>query len=156
MREREVTITPEGLEKLKKELEYLITVKRPEVIARIQKAKEVEGADHNPEYIEAKNEQAFIEGRILALEQLIKRASVIQQKEGDKNVVRLGSKVRVKDESEEEMTFTIVGSAEADPLSGKISNESPVGRALLGRKVGEEVEIRAPGGAYKLKIIGLE
>ncbi len=156
MREREVTITPEGLEKLKKELEYLITVKRPEVIAKIQKAKEIEGADHNPEYIEAKNEQAFIEGRILALEQLIKRASVIQQREGEENVVRLGSKVRVRDESDEEMTFTIVGSAEADPLSGKISNESPVGRALLGRKVGEEVEIRAPGGAYKLKIISLE
>ena len=154
MSEKETFLTPEGLAKLVAELEYLRTVRRQEVAEKIQQAKELRSAVNSPEYEDAKNEQGFVEGKILALEKIIKSAVIIHPETAD--MVQVGSRVTVHHQDGSKEDYTIVGSAEADPSQGKISNESPVGRALLGKKVGEEVEVMAPAGALKLKLIDIK
>jgi transcription elongation factor GreA len=156
MAQKEVFLTPEGLEKLKAELEYLRSVRRQQVADQIHRAKELGGTVDNAEYDDAKNEQAFVEGRILTLEKMLKNASIIQEEKAPSSSVRLGSKVTVGSKGGEKEYYTIVGSAEANPSDGKISNESPVGKALMGKRVGDEVEVHAPAGARKLKIVAIE
>lgn len=155
MPREKVYLTPEGLAKLKAELDYLYTVRRHEIAERIQKAKELTDTVDNAEYEDAKNEQAFVEGRILTLERMIKNAAVIPHEETPPQQVKLGAKVTVQTQDGTEEHYFIVGSAEADPSEGKISNESPVGKVLLGKRPGEEVEVRTPGGMLKLKIVAI-
>jgi transcription elongation factor GreA len=150
MPERENFLTPEGLAKLEEELEHLRTVRRQEVAERIQKAKELRSTVTSPEYEDAKNEQGFVEGRILELERIIKNAVIIHPEAAD--LVQLGSRVTVRHQDGSEEQYTIVGSVEVDPGEGKISNESPVGKALLGKRVGDEVEITVPAGVLKMTI----
>ncbi len=149
MPQKQVFLTPEGLEKLKAELEHLHTVRRQEVADRIHRAKELGGTANNAEYDDAKNEQAFVEGRILTLEKMIKDATIISAG-APSGRVKPGSKVTVRNQDGEVEHYTIVGSAEADPSEGKISNESPVGCTLLGKRVGDEVEVHTPAGVIKL------
>lgn len=149
-------ITKEGLEKLKEELNYLKEVKRKEVAERLKEAISYGDLSENAEYEEAKNEQAFVEGRIFDLEEKIKYAKIIDERAKKGASVRLGSKVVIqnitgKNKPEEE--FTIVGSTEADPINYKISNVSPVGKALMDRRAGEMVRVSAPAGAIEYKII---
>lgn len=154
MHDQKVYISKNGLEKFKQELHELKTVKRKEVIERIEKAKELGDLSENAEYAAAKDEQAFIEGRILELQDLISRAEVIN--EGRRvDIVRVGSKVKVKNNGEE-IEYEIVGVAEADPLSGKISNESPLGKAFLGKKVGDSVQIQVPKGIVTYKVLEIK
>jgi transcription elongation factor GreA len=149
-----VYLTPEGKAKLEAELEMLKTVRRREVAERIHMAMEFSGDPmDNTEYQDAKNEQAFVEGRILELERTLADVRLIESRPGDSDLVHLGSEVTVVYQDGEQDTFTIVGSAEAAPLEGRISNESPVGRALLGRRVGNNVQVKTPGGELSLTII---
>jgi transcription elongation factor GreA len=154
MSEKEIFLTPEGLKKLEEELNHLKTVKRQEIADKIQEAKESRSAVISPEYEEAKNEQGFVEGRILELENMIKNAKIIHHEEVKKkgSHIELGTKVEIKFADGKKENYTIVGSAEANPGEGKISNESPMGKALLNKKVGEEIEFDAPAGKLKLKI----
>lgn len=154
MAREKVYLTEEGLANLKSELDHLYTVRRQEVAERIQRAKELTDTVDNAEYEDAKNEQAFVEGRIRTLEKMIKNAVVISHE--DSAEVRLGSVVMVRDPDGREERYIIVGSAEANPSEGKISNESPVGQVLLGKRPGEEVEVRTPGGVFKLKILTIQ
>src|SRR3954453_11449189 len=136
--QKDVILTPEGLENLKKEIEYLSTSKRREVAERIKEAREFGEISENSEYDDAKNEQEMLEARIATLEDKLRSASVIDAKELSPDVVRVGSQVHVKDGgSGKSLTYTIVGSTEADPSSNRLSNESPVGKALVGRKKGD-------------------
>lgn len=154
MGEKEVILTAAGLQKLEEELEELKTVKRREVAARIKEAISYGDLSENSEYEESKNEQAFIEGRIITLEKMLRNARVISDNEVDTGVVTVGSKVRVKDlEFGDVMEFTIVGSAESDPLQDKISNESPVGIALLGKAKGSTVDVNVPAGVIRYEIL---
>ena len=150
MTEKGNFLTPEGLAELEQELEYLRTVRRQEVAERIQKAKELRSTVSSPEYEEAKNEQGFVEGRILELERIIKNAVIIHPEAGD--LVQLGSKVTVRHQDGSQEHYTIVGSAEVNPGEGKISNESPVGKALLDKRVGDEIEVTVPAGVLKLTV----
>ena len=151
---KEILLTQEGYQKLEDEVEFLKTVRRREVAERIKVAISFGDISENSEYDEAKNEQAQMEERILKLESMIRRAVIIDESKIDSNVVTIGSIVKVNDvEFEEEVEYVIVGSAEADPYDGKISNESPVGRALLGKTVGDEVDVQVPDGIAKFKII---
>lgn len=150
-----VPLTKEGLDKIKKELDYLVNVRRAEVAQRIHEAKELVGAQNTPEYDDARNEQAFVEGRILTLENIIQNAVIIEQAH-DHHRVSLGSTVTVINHKGEREHYTIVGSAEADPKAGRISNESPVGLALLGKSVGDEVEVRAPAGTLRWTIVRID
>jgi transcription elongation factor GreA len=152
MDEKETILTPQGLRKLEEELGFLKSVKRKEVAERIKQSKEFGDLMENSEYEDAKNEQAFVEGRILTLEGMLRNAKVIDNHDVRSDVVTVGSTVRVRSESGEELTYTIVGSPEADPLHDRISNESPVGRALLGRRRGDTVTVRAPGGTIRYTI----
>ncbi|MBM3150219.1 MAG: transcription elongation factor GreA [Chloroflexi bacterium] len=152
MSQKKILVTEEGLSKLKAELEHLVSVKREEVAAKIKRAREMGGTENNAEYEDAKNEQAFIEGRILMLENTLRNAIVIEAA-AVPGVVELGDKVLIQNQDGKIDQFTIVGSAESNPANGKISNESPVGRALLGKKVGDEVEVQTPAGKLKLLII---
>ncbi len=152
-KEKEIVLTYDGLAKLEKELEYLKTVRRREVAQRIKQALEFGDITENSEYEDAKNEQGFIEGRILSLEKMLRNARVLDEQEVETDKISLGSQVWLKDlENGEELQYTIVSSAEADPALNKISDESPVGRALLGRKAGEEVEVHAPAGILRYRI----
>ena len=153
MAEKPVFLTPEGLAKLKAELKHLITVRRRQVADRIQQAKGFANALDDAEYDDAKNEQAFVEGRIMMLEKLIANAVVIKEDHSTHDVVRLGSTVVLRGPDGEQEQFVIVGSAEANPRAGKISNESPVGRALLGRRLGDEVQVAVPAGLLKYTIL---
>jgi transcription elongation factor GreA len=155
---RESLITQEGLEKLKEEIEYLTTQKRREVADRIKEAREFGDITENSEYDDAKNEQALLEQRIAQLEERLRRATVINEAEVDTDAVSVGTLVHVKDQkSGESRKFRIVGSAEADPAAQKLSNESPIGRALLGHKRGEVVSVDVPRGPKKkLKITKIE
>ncbi|ASW42102.1 transcription elongation factor GreA [Clostridium isatidis] len=147
-------MTYEGVKKLEQELEYLKTVKRKEITEKIKVALGYGDLSENSEYDEAKNEQAFTEGRIAQLENMLKNTQVVDETELPNDIVAIGKTVKVKDyEFDEEVEYTIVGSAEADPMSFKISNESPVGAALLGKKIGDEVEVIVPGGTNKFKIL---
>lgn len=148
-----IYVTQEGLEKLKLELKELKTVKRKEVANRIQEAKELGDLSENAEYSEAKDEQGFIEGRIIELENTIKNASVISAAPNS-DIVQVGSTVTLDTESGAK-TYTIVGSNEADPLKGLISNESPLGQAFIGTRVGEMIEIKVPKGMVKYKVVAV-
>jgi len=146
-------LSKDGLEKLRAELEDMITVKRPEVADRIHDAKEHGDLSENAEYEDAKNEQAFVEGRIQTLEAIIKNATIIDEHHSTDHV-QIGSTVSVESGDGSE-SFTIVGSAEAKPAEGRISNESPVGRALLGKKKGDKVVVHVPAGDFTYKIVGI-
>jgi transcription elongation factor GreA len=146
-------LTRQGLTALKAELEELRTHRRQAVAERIQKAKEIGGTVDNAEYDEAKNEQAFIEGRILTLDNLINNAVIISEKAGPEGVVHIGSVVTVVNPDGKKGRYTIIGSAEADPAHGKISNVSPIGKALLGKRVGDVAEVNAPAGKLKLEVV---
>lgn len=146
-------ITQEGLAKVEQELEHLRTVRRPQVAERIRQSKELASTQNNAEYDDAKNEQAFVEGRILTLEKLIQDATIIDEEEAHRaSQVQIGSTVTVSEGKGKKQEFHIVGSAEADPKQGRISNESPVGRALLGKRVGDAVEVNVPKGALRFTI----
>src|SRR5262249_27363963 len=155
---RQAVITPEGLEKLKEEIENLSTEKRREVAARIKEAREFGDISENAEYDDAKNEQALLEARIAQLEERLRRATVIDDKEVGTDEVTVGSVVHVKDQkSGDSQKFQIVGSTEADPLEQKLSNESPIGKALIGRKRNDVVSVEVPRGPKKkLKITKIE
>ena len=156
--QRDVLLTPEGLDKLKDEIEHLSTVKRREVAERIKEAREFGDISENSEYDDAKNEQAMLEARIASLEEKLRSASVIDASELDSNVVRVGSLVSVKDEgSGKSLKYTIVGSTEANPSENRLSNESPVGKGLLGRKKGDSVKVQLPNGKIReLKITKID
>ena len=151
MASKPIPLTKEGLAKLQQELEHLLNVRRAEVAQRIHDTKEMVGAQNSPEYEDARNEQAFLEGRILTLESIITNAVIIEEAH-DHQQVTLGSTVTVINHKGERETYTIVGSAEADPKAGRISNESPVGLALLGKSVGAEVQVNAPAGVLRWTI----
>ena len=155
---RETLITPEGLEKLKEELEHLETSKRREVAERIKEAREFGDIMENSEYDDAKNEQAMLEQRIVQLQDKLRRAALIDEKHVDTEQVSVGAVVHVKDQkSGKSQKFQIVGSAEADPVEHKLSNESPIGKALIGKKKNEVVQIEVPRGPKrKLKITKIE
>ncbi len=155
MYEKPVFLTKEGKAKLEAELKVLREIRRPEVAERIKTAKEFADSDDNADFDEAKNEQAFVEGRILTVEKMIANAVMIENNH-EHDIVRLGSTVTVTDLDGEKEEYTIVGSAEVDPRKGKISNESPVGRALLGRKIGDRVEVVAPAGIVQFEITGID
>jgi transcription elongation factor GreA len=155
--QKDVLLTPEGLDKLKKEIEYLSNDKRREVAERIKEAREFGDISENSEYDDAKNEQAMLEARIATLEDKLRSASVIDASELDSNVVRVGSVVNVKDDGGKTLKYTIVGSTEADPSQNRLSNESPVGKALLGRKNGDAVKVQLPNGKTReLKITKID
>jgi transcription elongation factor GreA len=155
--QKDVILTPEGLEKLKAEIEYLSVDKRREVAGRIKEAREFGDISENSEYDDAKNEQAMLEARIASLEDKLRSASVIDASELSADVVRVGSIVNVKDDSGAPLQYTIVGSTEADPAQNRLSNESPVGKALLGHKKGETVKVQLPSGKIReLKITKID
>ncbi|AEF93072.1 transcription elongation factor GreA [Desulfotomaculum nigrificans CO-1-SRB] len=156
MKEKDVMLTVTGLKQLEEELEQLKTVKRRQVAERIKQAIEFGDISENSEYEDAKNEQAFIEGRILTLEKMLRNAKIIDDENLGNEVVSLGSKVRLKDlEFGDEFEYTIVGSVEADPDKNKISNESPVGKAILGQPKGSIVEVSVPAGVLKYEILDI-
>lgn len=153
----EVLLTAEGIRRLEEELDELKTVKRQEVAERIKVAIAFGDISENAEYDEAKNEQAFVEGKIIQLENMLRVARVVDDDDLNTDVIGVGNTVVLYDEEfDEEVTYTIVGSAEADLLNNKISNESPVGSALLGARVGQVVEVAAPSGPVKLKVLRIE
>lgn len=153
---KETLLTEEGYQKLEDELEYLKVTKRKEVAERIKVAISFGDLSENAEYDEAKNEQAQLEERIVKLENMLRKAVIIDESNIDLSVVTIGSIIKIKDlEFDEEIEYAIVGSAEADPYDGKISNESPVGQALLGAKVGEIVEAQVPDGVIKFEILDI-
>lgn len=152
---KETLLTAEGLKKLEEELAYFKSVRRIEVAQRIKTAIEYGDISENSEYDDAKNEQAFIEGHIIELENKINTAKIIDEKTR-KNVVSVGSKVKLLDqEYDEELDYVIVGSSEADPFNKRISNESPVGSAILGKKKGATVEVNTPDGVATFKILAI-
>jgi len=155
---KDVILTPEGLQRLKDELEQLSTARRREVAERIKEAREFGDITENAEYDDAKNEQAMVESRIATLQEKLRMATVIQTEDLSTDVVQIGSVVHVKDEKTgKSVKYTIVGSAEARPEEHKLSNESPVGRALIGRKRNETVAVKVPRGpARKLKITKID
>ncbi len=158
MVEKDIFFTPEGLEKIENEIEYLKTVRRKEVAERIKIALGYGDLSENSEYDEAKNEQAQVEERIAKLEMMVRNAKVIDGDALNTDKVNIGSMVNVLDvKTKKETVFNIVGSAEADPLKGKISNESPVGAKLIGKEIGDIVEIEVPKGTitYKIEDISL-
>ncbi len=153
---KKYVMTYEGVKKLEEELEYLKTVKRKEVTEKIKVALGYGDLSENSEYDEAKNEQAFTEGRILQIENMLKNASVVDESEIPAGTVAVGATVKVKDyDFDEVVEYTIVGSAEADPMNFKISNESPVGKALIGKKIGDIVEATVPDGVSKFEILDI-
>jgi transcription elongation factor GreA len=157
MADREILLSPDGKKNLEDELNHLKLVRRKEVAERIKAAREFGDLSENSEYEDAKNEQAFVEGRILTLEKILRYAKIA--KNGDKNpeVVSIGSTVKVRDLSRDQvLEYTIVGSQEADPAKKRISNESPVGRALLGQKLGSVVSVMVPAGTFKYEVIAIQ
>jgi transcription elongation factor GreA len=154
---KDVILTPEGYEKLKEEIDYLSTAKRREVAERIKHAREFGDISENSEYDDAKNEQAMLEHRIATLEERLAHARVIDADEITSDAVSIGTRVRLKDmDANEAIEYTIVGSAEANPAEHRLSNESPVGKAIIGRKKGEVVEVAAPRGKLKFKIMDIK
>jgi transcription elongation factor GreA len=155
--EKVFPMTQAGKEKLEQELEQLKTVKRKEVVERIKIARSFGDLSENSEYDSAKEEQAFVEGRITTLENMIRNAKIIQEDEMQSDAVSLGRSVTfVELPDGEEETYTIVGSAEADPFEGKISNDSPIARSLMGKKVGEQVTVQTPGGEMNVRIVTIK
>ena len=153
---KDVILTPEGLEKLQEELEMLQTTRRREVAERIKEAREFGDIAENSEYDDAKNEQAFVEGKIARLENILRNARIISDEDVGTDVVQVGSKVILEDYDEKNrIEFTIVGPHEADPIEQKISDESPVGKALLGHRVGDLVDVVVPAGTVRYRIMGI-
>jgi len=151
---KQYVMTYEGITKLEAELEHLKTVKRKDITEKIKVALGYGDLSENSEYDDAKNEQAFVEGKILQLENMLRNASVVDENDIEKDVVSIGAIVKVKDyQFDEEVEFYIVGSAEADPMVNKISNESPVGRTLVGKKVGAIIEVAVPDGVGKYEVL---
>ena len=156
MVEKQELLTQDGYNKLEEELEYIKTVKRKEVAERLKVAISFGDLSENAEYDEAKNEQAKLEEQILKLDEKLRKAVIIDESQIDLDIVMVGSIVKLYDfDFDEEIEYSIVGSAEADPFEGKISNESPVGKALLGARVGEVVEVQVPDGANKFKVLDI-
>ena len=154
---KEVILTPDGHDRLKEEIEHLSTVKRREVAERIKQAREFGDITENSEYDDAKNEQAMLEHRIATLEERLASARVVNKKEIPTGVVAVGTKVRLRDvDAGETIEYHIVGSAAANPAEHKLSNESPVGKAIMGHKKGETVEVAAPRGSLKFKIMEIK
>jgi transcription elongation factor GreA len=154
---KEVILTPEGYEKLKQEIEFLSNEKRREVADRIREAREFGDIAENAEYDDAKNEQALLEQRIAKLEERLRDARVLEKGEVKSDVVSVGSRVRLRDiDAGKTFEYRIVGSAEADPAELRLSNESPVGKAIMGRKKGETVDVSTPRGSLKFKILGIK
>ncbi len=154
---KEVILTPEGYERLHQEIEYLRTEKRREVADRIRVAREFGDIAENAEYDDAKNEQAMLEHKIAQLEERLLNARVIDPNEVPKDVVSIGTKVKLRDmETKKSVEYVIVGSAEANPAESRLSNESPVGKAIIGHKKGDVVEVAAPRGTLTFKILGIE
>ena len=154
---KEVILTPDGYEKLKQEIDYLRGEKRREIAERIRVAREFGDIAENAEYDDAKNEQALLEHRIATLEERLLNARVIDTDEITTDAVSIGTVVKLQDiEAKSTVEYHIVGSAEANPAENKLSNESPVGKAILGRKKGETVEVSAPRGALKFKILDIK
>ena len=145
-------LTKEGFQKLQEELEHLRTAKRQEVADRLHEAMEGGELIENAEYEAAKNEQAFLEGRIQELEMILATAHMIEEN-GKSDVIQVGATVTIHEEGNPVETFTIVGVAEANPREGKISNESPIGKSLLGHKAGETIHVDAPGGHFQVKVV---
>ena len=157
MATKQIIVTDEGLQKLKEELEYLKGEKRKEVVEAIRVALSFGDLSENSEYDEAKNEQAKVEGRIAELEEMLKHVKVIDDSKVTTDEVNVGAKVKVYDETwEEEVEYSIVGSTEADPMANKISDQSPIGTALIGAKVGDVVDAETPGGIVKLRVLSIE
>ncbi|MFD2671505.1 transcription elongation factor GreA [Marinicrinis sediminis] len=157
MTEKEVILTQDGLKKLEEELENLKSVKRREVAERIKIAIGYGDISENSEYEDAKNEQAFIEGRIITLEKMLRNARIINNEDVDTNTVSIGSKVILQDiEFGDEVEYTIVGTAESDPSQNKISNESPVGKSILGKSKGATVDVNVPAGVIQYKILDIK
>lgn len=157
MSDREVILTQEGLKKLEEELEHLKSVKRREVAERIKVAIGYGDISENSEYEDAKNEQAFIEGKIMTLEKMLRNARIINSDEIDIDTVSVGATVIVQDmEFGDTVEYTIVGTAESDPFQNKISNESPVGKAILGKKKGAIVDVTVPAGIIQYKIVDIK
>jgi len=148
-------LTSDGYQRLEQELEYLRTTRRQEVALRLHEALEEGDILENAELEDARNEQAFVEGRILTLETLLRNAVIIEA-EGPRDAVGMGSRVTVVEGTAPPETYHIVGSAEADPIKGLISNESPLGRALMGRKVGEQASVNAPDGVLVFEIVSIQ
>ena len=155
MTNQETFLTPEGYQKLEEELALLKNVRRPEVAAAIHDAKMDGDVSENAGYEEAKRQQAFLEGRIITVETMLKNAVLIKTN-GQSDTVALGSRVTVVEDGFDPETYTIVGSAEANPGDGRISNESPLGKALIGRKEGDTVAFDTPGGQVKMKLLSIE
>ncbi len=154
MPDKEVILSAEGLHKLEEKLEFLKTVRRHEVAERIRKARQFGDINENSEYEDAKNEQAFIEGEILQLEKVLRNAKLVDEVSVDPNVVSLWSHVKLQDlETDDVYEYTIVGSTESDPAQNRISDESPVGRAIQGKRAGEIVEVVVPAGTLKYKVL---
>ncbi|HEY3084351.1 MAG TPA: transcription elongation factor GreA [Candidatus Dormibacteraeota bacterium] len=151
----DVHITPEGLEAVRRELEVLTTQRRPAIVAKIKAARELGDLSENFEYHAAKNEQGMMEARVKELEAIIKNHVLIET-QTEKSVVGMGSTVRFSEDGEAEESYRIVGPAEADPKAGRVSYESAVGKALIGHKVGDEVDIKTPGGQYSVRITAIE
>jgi len=154
MEDKPVLLTKEGLQALEEELEQLVNVRRADVAERIRQARDFGDIAENAEYTEAKNEQSLVEGRIQTLEAMVRNAVMIEEENRERGVVAAGAEGKVSSEEGEE-TYSIVGAAEADPLNGRISNESPLGRALLGHKAGDEVEWTSPIGTSRVKILAV-
>jgi transcription elongation factor GreA len=153
----EVLLTQEGYQKLEEELKYLVNVKRREIAKRIKIAREFGDISENSEYDDAKNEQAFIEGRIKEIENMLRNARIVKYDEITGERVSLGTTVELLDtETKEEFSYTIVGSVEADPLNYKISNESPIGKTILGHKAGDIVKVQVPSGITEYEILSIE
>ena len=155
MTNQETFLTPEGYKKLEEELEHLKNVRRPEVAAAIHEAKMDGDVSENAGYEEAKRQQGFLEGRIITVETMLKNAVLIETDRSSDTVI-LGSRVTVVEDGFDPETYTIVGSAEANPGDGRISNESPLGKALMGHRVGDVVSFKAPGGTVEMKLINIE
>lgn len=157
MSDKEIILTQDGLKKLEEELENLKSVKRREVAERIKVAIGYGDISENSEYEDAKNEQAFIEGRIITLEKMLRNARIINSADIEHDSVGIGSTVIVEDvEFGDVMEYTIVGTAESDPLQNKISNESPVGRAIIGKAKGSTVDVSVPAGVIQYKIVDIK
>ncbi len=156
MAQKETYLTHEGLTKLESELEHLRNVRRIEITERLHTAKELTGTEENADYEDAKTEQAFVEGRILELESILKNPVIIDEHHAEDGLISIGTRFRVRDEGGEEDTYTLVGTTEADVAHGRISNESPVGGAVIGHKVGDTVEVSVPNGTVSYTIVSVE
>jgi len=151
-------LTPAGAARLRAELKELTTTKRDELARRLREAKLMGDLSENADWIMAKEDQAFLEGRILELEAVLRNATIVPEKENGAthDTVAVGATITVQEPGEKEEHFTLVGAKEADPRNGRISNESPIGRAILGRRIGETVQVETPGGRFDLKIVNIQ